>query len=129
MFQGYFPIPSVLSIMNTEGQPGWSECRGPDMVTQWSPASWNPNIDCYYNFQCCTRDGTILQNLLDYLRVDTPHLLQLLLPQNWVRWNSPGELNFPKVDREVPTQGRRCTRLDRIHSSDLPWNIIMNYIS
>ena len=117
MFQVHFPIPSVLSTTNTEGQLDCSERRVLDTVTEW-----NLSIHCYYNFECCTRDGTVPQNLLGYFRVDTPPLRALLL-RNWVHWNSPEKPSFPTVDREDPTLGRRCTRLDRIHSSDLGFHI------
>ena len=120
MFQDHFPIPSGLSIKNTRGQLDCSECIVVDMVLEW-----HRNIHCYYSFECCTRDGTILQNLLGCLRADNQQL-RVLFHQNWIRWNSPGEPNLPKVDREAPTLGRRCIRLGRIHSADLGCYIIMN---
>ena len=123
-FQVHFLIPSVLSTMNTKVQLDWSLCSGPDTELGLTLAG---DIQCYYKFECCTRDGTVLQSLLDYCREDTPQLLALLLLQSWVGWNSPAELNLPKVGREAPTRGLRCTLQDKIHSADLGRNIIMNF--
>ena len=123
-FQVHFPIPSVLSTMSTKGQLDLSPCSGPDTELGWTLGS---GIQCCCKFECCTRDGTVLQSWLDYPHEDTPHLLALMLPQSWVGRCSPAELNLPTVGREAPTPGLRCTRQDRIHSSDLGRNIIMNF--